>query len=415
MIPQLFRQVLVLSVKSIPLIGIILLSNMIFQKKINPGFFSLLWLLVFLRLMIPFSSPIELETISSEHSISMIIGSTGFGNNDPLERNHHESSNIPNLILPLLWIAGLLMMISIPLYHSLRLRNLLRGNNTILEIPRSPIPVIESDEAPYPFIVGILNPKIIIPAHLWDQLSEKERNHVLCHELGHFYRKDILFGLICYLVLAIHWFNPFVWISYYLLQSNKEIACDYRVTKDLSPGDVFEYARTLLRISELGRTRFNHIFSAGLTGKYLLQRRIEMIVTKRKKTVFAAVLLVAFSLVITLVFLVDPISVQQDHKLVIFDGLSQVSTPTSDELSHHASIKMQLVYDGNNKRLENELSIIADDLYDVTREYFNGKTSEQLLGDFQRIKLEMIERVNSMLNIGEIQDILFAEYKVFEY
>jgi len=423
MLTSLFLQILATSIKSIPLIGFIILSNIILQKRINPGFFTVLWILLFMRLIIPLPLPVRLETLDRENRIAEIISYSSLEDYVSSEstpyRTEPSKAHYPHnswyKTLSLIWITGSVLIVSLQVYHSFRLRKLLKRNRTLLKVPHSPIPVLESSSAPFPFILGIVHPQIFIPEQLWEKFSEKERKYVLDHELGHYYRKDILIGWICFLVLAVHWFNPFVWFSYFLIQSNKEMACDHCVTKDLPPGDAFEYARTLLMVSELGRSNSMSIFSAGLTGKYLLQRRIEMIVLKKKRTVLATVLLLVFSLLMALVFLVDPLSLRQDSEMVLFNELSQLRTSTSDDQPHHVSIKMQLLYDGSNKDLEKELLSTTENVHDVTREYLNSKTAEQLITDVQIIKRDIIDRINSILSKGEILDVLFKEYKVFEY
>lgn len=69
---------------------------------------------------------------------------------------------------------------------------------------------------------------------------------MIAHETAHIIRKDHIIKPLAFLLLAVYWFNPLVWVSYALLCRDIELACDERVIKDLSEDNRKEYAKSLL-------------------------------------------------------------------------------------------------------------------------------------------------------------------------
>ncbi|MBR4035992.1 MAG: peptidoglycan DD-metalloendopeptidase family protein [Oscillospiraceae bacterium] len=98
---------------------------------------------------------------------------------------------------------------------------------------------------PTAFIMGIIRPKIYLP----DNLSDKQREFILLHEQTHIRRGDYLFKIFGFTAVAIHWFNPLVWLGFKLAENDMEMACDEAVIKKLGTGEKAGYSQTLLNIS----------------------------------------------------------------------------------------------------------------------------------------------------------------------
>ena len=104
--------------------------------------------------------------------------------------------------------------------------------------------IYESEDIPTAFLLGIFKPCIYLPMGM-----EKEQVYVIAHELMHKKRLDHIIKPICYLAVIFHWFNPFAWLSFYLMMKDMEIACDEQVLK-LADADIRRsYAASLLNMS----------------------------------------------------------------------------------------------------------------------------------------------------------------------
>ena len=141
----------------------------------------------------------------------------------------------------LLWLVGIAALLAISavslwrLCRRLRTATLLEGN------------VRQSENVRSPFIVGLFRPKIYIPYGL----TETQLNHVLAHERAHIKRFDHVVRTLSYLVLCVHWFNPLVWLAYYLMGRDMELSCDEKVLGRIS--DKAEYSETLLSFASSHR------------------------------------------------------------------------------------------------------------------------------------------------------------------
>lgn len=148
------------------------------------------------------------------------------------------------------WLAGILVMLTVQLVRWLRLRAALR---TVRLLEPG---VWVSDRISSPFVMGILRPRVYLPLGL----SAEELPLVLAHERYHIRRLDYAAKMLFFLALCIHWFNPLVWLAFSLFGKDMEMSCDEAVIRHLSPSVRADYAQALLRFSS-GRS---HVFPAPL-------------------------------------------------------------------------------------------------------------------------------------------------------
>ena len=102
-----------------------------------------------------------------------------------------------------------------------------------------------ADHIDTPFVLGLFRPKIYIPSDLPDQ----ELDYILLHERTHICRFDYIFRILAWLVLTIHWFNPMVWLAFYLAGKDVEMSCDEAVLRHMKRDVRVEYSSSLLRLS----------------------------------------------------------------------------------------------------------------------------------------------------------------------
>ncbi|WP_373209358.1 M56 family metallopeptidase [Allofournierella massiliensis] len=218
----------------------------------------LLWGIVALRLVLPFSVQSVLSLIPSAETLTCEILSgpsfhihTGFAPVDQqvngyLADRYFEGVTVPAssgtermTLLAFFWAAGTAAMLLYAAINCWRLRQTLR---TAIPLRDN---LYQSDGIASPFVLGIVRPKIYLPF----RLEEEALPYVTAHEQAHIQRKDHWWKPLGFLLLAVHWFNPLLWLSYTLLCRDIELACDERVIRGLSRAGCAAYTQALVAVS----------------------------------------------------------------------------------------------------------------------------------------------------------------------
>lgn len=150
---------------------------------------------------------------------------------DPLEA--------PVALLTLGWMAGMALMAVYSVLSMLRLRR------RLVEAVPLRDNIYLADHIASPFVLGVLRPKIYLPS----TLSAEEQKYIILHEQYHIKRLDHLVKLLAFLALCIHWFNPLVWLSFFLAQKDMEMSCDEAVLQTLGAHIRADYSASLLSLS----------------------------------------------------------------------------------------------------------------------------------------------------------------------
>lgn len=149
-----------------------------------------------------------------------------------------------------IWIVGMLLLVSYGIFSYCRLVIKL---HKLTELPielagYEGYRVISSDSIGTPFVLGFLHPTIYLPA----ELTDANREMVMEHEKTHIRRKDYFVKALAYLITCVHWFNPFVWLSFRLLEADIETSCDEAVLRRVGYDRKKAYAKALLALSSDG-------------------------------------------------------------------------------------------------------------------------------------------------------------------
>ena len=150
---------------------------------------------------------------------------------DPLEG--------PIYIASYIWMAGVIGMAAYSIISYIQLRRRL-----LVTVPlRDNIWI--ADDIQSPFVVGLFRPKIYLPCNLGD----REQEYIILHEQHHIRRLDHILKALAFLALAIHWFNPLVWLAFILAGRDMEMSCDEAVIRKVG-GDVrADYSASLLTLA----------------------------------------------------------------------------------------------------------------------------------------------------------------------
>jgi hypothetical protein len=149
--------------------------------------------------------------------------------------------------LALIWCAGVLFMLLYGAVSAFILRKRLR----------TAVPVAGADawaaaDLQTPFIFGLFRPRVYVPP----DLPATDLACVLRHEQAHIRRGDHWVKFAAFCVLALHWFNPLVWLAFRCMSDDMEFSCDERVLREMGGGSQQAYAASLLTLAAGGRPVF---------------------------------------------------------------------------------------------------------------------------------------------------------------
>lgn len=160
------------------------------------------------------------------------------------------------------------------------------------------IQIRESDRILTPLTYGILYPVILMPKKT-DWEDRQQLQYILQHEYMHVCRFDMIWKLAAAFALCIHWFNPAVWVMYFLFNRDIEISCDESVVRQFGETSRSAYARNLIAMEEKqsGLAPFYSNFS-----KNVIEERITAIMKTKKATVWSIVISVLVLIAIVVLF-----------------------------------------------------------------------------------------------------------------
>ena len=253
-----FLKLLNLSISASWLVLAVLALRLV--SKRSPKWMNvLLWGIVALRLVLPFSIESALSLIPSAETVSPVAvqsapaptitsGVSVIDNAVNPSLSEHFAAVPTASVNPLyvwteiagwVWLIGLGAMLLYALASYLRLR---RRVSVSLPIQDN---IYLCDAISSPFILGVVKPHIYLPSGL----DEVQRQNVLSHERAHLARRDHWWKPLGFALLAVYWFNPVLWLAYTLLCRDIELACDERVIRTMDESAVKTYSTVLLACS----------------------------------------------------------------------------------------------------------------------------------------------------------------------
>lgn len=325
-------------------------------KKAPKWIHCLLWLMVALRLVFPFtmesmfslipsSRPLPTEVIT-EPSFQVNTGFTtvDIPVNSYLEDRYFEGVTVPAgngeqmmSILGLVWLTGIVLMLGYSLFSYMRLRRLtrisVRAEDILWDIAEEgekaegfARDVFQCDAIDTPFILGIFRPRIYLPS----DMKETQASYVIAHEEAHLKRRDHLWKPLGFLILSFYWFHPLCWLSYILFCRDMEMACDEKTVKEMSLQSKKAYAEALLACS----VKRKSIAACPLAfGEIGVKERIRSVLNY-KKPAFWVVMAAAVSCVIVAVcFLTNPVNDKtgsEEGQITTAESLSEEQTENID-------------------------------------------------------------------------------------
>ena len=307
-----FLKLLNLSISASWLVLAVLVLRLV--SKRSPKWMNvLLWGIVALRLMLPFSIESALSLIPSAETVSPAVVQF-----DPAPTITSGVEFIDNAVNPSLsesfaaaplasvnplyvwtylagwvWLIGLGAMLLYALVSYLRLRRRVSVSLCVREN------IYLCDAISSPFILGVVKPRIYLPSGL----DEVQRQNILAHERAHLARHDHWWKPLGFALLAVYWFNPVLWLAYTLLCRDIELACDERVIRTMDESAVKTYSTVLLACSMPRKAVITCPLAFGEVG---VKERVRNALRYKKPAFWVVAASVTVCIVVAVCFLTNP-------------------------------------------------------------------------------------------------------------
>ena len=274
-----------MSLSATVLIILIAILRAFLINKIPKQTFIYLWGIVILRLLIPTSWLSHLNS-RRELNTNLILG-TDFGGGHELLEATGIMDFLATTELRILWLAGVViscLFFIVPHVKSLQEYKMsLPINHAFIEAwqkefaLKRQIQVRQSEFVLAPLTYGVRKPVILLPKTL-DFTNEKELSYILMHEYMHIKRFDVALKWMIVITTCLHWFNPWVWLMFYFINRDIELACDDAVILSFGQKLKKSYATTLINLEEKKQS-FNSF--AMYFSKSAIEERVESIMKVR--------------------------------------------------------------------------------------------------------------------------------------
>ena len=376
MIDSIFTHIVKMSFTASIVIAVVLVARLFLNKA--PKVFSYaLWSVVLIRLICPFSIKSILSLIPQKaNNISQQIVTSNTPNTvvsaPPIINAPQMNVDPPTqvivtksinwlFVIEILWLVGILALITYSIISFIKLKKSLKYSLNY----RDNIYLAQGLKSP--FVMGIFSPKIYLPSNL----TQEEKGYIILHEQMHIKRFDHIIKIISFLCLSMHWFNPLVWIAFFISGKDMEMSCDESVIKKLGNNVKKDYSTSLLSLATgkriIGGTPL--AFGEGQT-----KSRIKNILSYKKPRFWVALVCVLTVITVCVGLMTNP-----KEKETIFNNDSLVNAEIIDIDSEHKTLMIK----GIEKADENSLS--GDRCYLSCDEATIYKDNEEV--DFSRLKI----------------------------
>ena len=200
-------------------------------------------------------------------------------------------------ILGLLWLIVVALFVTYGIYSYVKCRLLVRTAVIARDITpdshkkKNNVSVWECDRIPSPFVLGIIRSRIYIPF----RMPKQEQAYILAHEECHIRRLDPLWKLIAFLLLAVYWWNPLVWIAFFYMVRDMEMSCDEAVIEQFGNEIKQGYSNSLLSFA---MERHPYSFAPVAFGEGDAGRRIKNVLNFKKPHTWVAILVFVLLVVV---------------------------------------------------------------------------------------------------------------------
>lgn len=337
MILYTFKVVMYSTLLSSVMAAVILLFRAIFKERLGLRWNYYVWMLLVIRLLIPYGPKSSLSIFNltslmnsnfiraNDHVSSAVVDHASDNNEITLEasglenekkqiknRTVNEDNYKPELltktvitkevcfkIASAVWFLGMLLLgvynIIMLLHFNAKL-NMEKPceDKDILAVMgkcrremniNKHIPILKTDMVKSPAVFGCIQPRLLMPKDINEQVSVGELRYIFLHELAHVKRMDITVSLINCFLQIIHWFNPIIWYSFYRMRQDRELACDALALSYMEPDEYIRYGNIIIKLLEsYVRPVCMYGMACVIDDKSQIKRRITMISLFKKNS-----------------------------------------------------------------------------------------------------------------------------------
>ncbi|MBQ2848410.1 MAG: hypothetical protein IJE74_09170 [Clostridia bacterium] len=425
-----FFWVLNTSISASFLVGAIVILRLVL-KKAPKAIFVVLWGLVALRLICPFTIESALSLIPSAETIPTeqfyyqyeqhddyniaIVDNPIYPEAITYTTGSVGSAGFKSIVYYLVWLGGIGAMLAytavsyIIVKRKVKFSAPLKGNIRIC------------DSIKTPFILGIIKPKIYIPS----DMNEQDNEYVVAHERAHLKRRDHWWKPLGFLLLSVHWFNPVMWVAYILLCRDIELACDEKVIKDLGTDIKKSYSEALLNCSAPRKMIAACPLAFGEVG---VKQRIKSVLSYKKPAFWVIIITVIASIAVAVCFMTNPeaSSIDEVHggifknnyRITIVSGekayniSSQTAIGSTVDFLEEIKISKAPIDESRSEERSADYKVILyknkknPEIYTVLN--FNSDLDEMWIND--SVKPSKTYRVKNPLKVRQIFDVSMEKY-----
>ncbi|CAM3827781.1 M56 family metallopeptidase [Marinicrinis lubricantis] len=403
---QIFQWVLTTSAMASVMVGLILLAKFLLKDKLNIRWHYLLWILVIIRLILPWTPEssfsvfnlVNLETpliegdqqstfsenssyevtdpILSTNNLENVTETSYFGQSKHQEVASENQTVSWISFIMLAWVLGIIFLF---MYIFVSHRNFVRKVNSgalisdrrILQLfdqckhsmhVRKNISLIKTNVINSPTLYGSIHPRLLLPEDTLHTFTNKELTYIFFHELAHFKRKDIPVNWLMTSLLILHWFNPILWYGCFRMREDQEMACDALALSFINPNESTHYGYTIIKLLENYSRSPSTPGVANFSGnKSQLKRRINMIALFKKKSIKWTIVTILLVFGIGLIGLTNPTSESELYKEI--DKMTDYTIISTQEKEGSAVIELQVLDEAHSLRedfIQLETKIILD-------------------------------------------------------
>lgn len=325
-LPHFFDWLIETSLMASILVGFILCIKVLFRNKLTPRWQYMLWIVLMIRLLLPWSpdssysiysllsysssvsevipknmpSTESIVSIESDRAVELESNSeTVAKNSEPEVNASSEQQTTLSLykIALYVWLAGVIVLAVITFITNRRLYSYIKKQPDITDEQaatvfncckqsmkvKKTVSLRLAGKISSPTVFSFFRPKVLLSKKHMKVLNEQQLQYVFYHELAHIKRNDVAVNWIMYSLILLNWFNPILWYAYFCMREDQELACDAYALTFIDKEEQIAYGHTIITLLE--HYSYQAPSLANLSrNKRTLKRRIVMIKKFQKKS-----------------------------------------------------------------------------------------------------------------------------------
>lgn len=318
-LPHFFDWLIETSLMASILVGFILCIKILFRNKLTPRWQYMLWIVLMIRLLLPWSPDSSYSIyslLSYRSSVSEVIpknmpstesmmniesdrkveleshAETVTKNGKPEVKVSTEQQTTFSLykLALYVWLAGVIILAVITFITNRRLYSYIMkqpditGEQVITVFNRckqsmkmkKAVSLRLAGKIASPTVFSFFRPKVLLSKKHMKVLNEQQLQYVFYHELAHIKRNDVAVNWIMYSLILLNWFNPILWYAYFCMREDQELACDAYALTFIDKEEQIAYGHTIITLLEHYSYQAPSLASLS-RNKRTLKRRIVMI------------------------------------------------------------------------------------------------------------------------------------------